>query len=344
MLFLKTNIKLGQRLIRSDLVNNVKIVCTGSYAPNKIVTNFDLSKLVDTSDEWISSRTGIKERRISEGEDTSAIASKAALRAIKAANINTMDIDLIIVATTSPDSFTPSTACLVQAEIGADNATCFDIAAACSGFIYALNTAVQFIKSGSVKTALIIGAEVLSKIIDWSDRSTCVLFGDGAGAAILAACDKNSVLSVYTGSEGKKSEFLNCPAVTVKNPFIKESIKTSNFISMNGKEIFRFATKVIPKGIEEVLKKSQYSLDDVKYIIPHQANMRIIEYVAKKLGIDCKKFYINLDKYGNTSAASIPIALDEMVKADLLSSGDKIILVGFGGGLTFGSALIEWLN
>lgn len=325
-------------------MNNVRLIGTGSYAPSKVVTNFDLSEIVDTSDEWISTRTGIRERRISSGEDTSLLASKAALNAIKASNINPLDIDLIIVATTSPDSFTPSTACLVQANIGADNATCFDIGAACSGFIYALNTAVQFIKSGSSKTALVIGAEVLSKILDWSDRSTCVLFGDGAGAAILEASDENSILSIYTGSEGKKAEFLRCPAVSVNNPFTKGAIRAVSNVSMNGKEIFRFATKVIPKGIEEVLKNSQYTFEDIKYIIPHQANMRIIEFVAKKLGIDCNKFYMNLDKYGNTSAASIPLALDEMVRRGLLNRGDKIILVGFGGGLTYGSVLIEWLS
>lgn len=325
-------------------MNNVKLIGTGSYAPSKIVTNDDLSEIVDTSDEWISTRTGIKERRISTGEDTSQLASKAAMNAIKDSNINPLDIDLIIVATTSPDSFTPSTACLVQANIGADNATCFDLGAACSGFIFALNTAAQFIKSGSSKTALIIGAEVLSKILDWSDRTTCVLFGDGAGAAVLQAGDENSILSLYTGSEGKKAEFLRCPAVRVNNPFSEAEVSEKSVVSMNGKEIFRFATKIIPKGIEEVLKDSKYTLEDIKYIVPHQANLRIIEFAAKKLGIETDRFYMNLQEYGNTSAASIPIALDEMAKKGLLKKGDKIILVGFGGGLTFGSVLIEWFS
>lgn len=324
-------------------MNNVKIAGTGSYAPRNIVTNDDLSKLVDTSDEWIASRTGIKERRITEGEDTSDLAAKAALEAIKSSSISPLDIELIIVATTSPDSFTPSTACLVQAQIGADNAACFDIAAACSGFIYALNTAAQFIRCGTYKTALIIGAEVLSKILDWEDRSTCVLFGDGAGAAILQASDENGILSVHIGSDGKKAEFLKCSAIEVKNPFSDNKAASKSTVSMNGREVFKFASRVIPKGIGDVLEDTSYTLEDIKYIIPHQANMRIIEAAAKKLNVDINKFYINLDKYGNTSAATIPIALDEMVKKGLLRKGDKIIFVGFGGGLTFGSALINWL-
>lgn len=323
-------------------MNNVKIIGVGSYAPERVVTNFELSEIVDTSDEWISSRTGIKERRITEGENTSSLAAKAALGAIKDAKIDPLELDLIILATTSPDSFTPSTACLVQAIIGADNATCFDIGAACSGFIYGLNVATQFIKTGAAKTVLVIGAEVLSKILDWEDRSTCVLFGDGAGAAILKRSETNGILSIFTGSDGKGAEFLECPAVSVKNPFVSENHEKTEVISMNGKEVFRFAVKAMPTGIEEVLKDSPYTIDDIKYIVPHQANMRIIEHVAKKLNIDSSKFFINLDRYGNTSAATIPIALDEMSKAGLLESGDKIIIIGFGGGLTFGSALIEW--
>jgi 3-oxoacyl-[acyl-carrier-protein] synthase-3 len=326
-------------------VNNVKIIGTGSYAPDRIVTNSDLSEIVDTNDQWISSRTGIKERRISTGEDTSDISTKAALNAIKAANINPLDIDLIVLGTASPDKFIPSTACIVQANIGAENATCFDIGAACTGFIYALNIGTQFIKTGQCKTALVIGAEVLSKIMDWSDRSTCVLFGDGAGAAILQSSNEdNGVLSIYTGSDGRNAaEFLCCPAVPVKSPFSKAAEKQPNVVTMNGKDIFRFATRIMPKCIEEVLKNQNYNIGDIKYIVPHQANMRIIDHVAKKLDIDSNKFYINLDKYGNTSAASIPLALDEMAKAGLLNKGDKIILVGFGGGLTFGAVLVEWM-
>ncbi|AJA50001.1 3-oxoacyl-[acyl-carrier-protein] synthase 3 [Clostridium pasteurianum DSM 525 = ATCC 6013] len=325
-------------------MNNVKIIGTGSYAPDRIIKNIDLSKIVDTNDEWISTRTGIKERRITEGENTSFLSTKAALQAIKNADIDPLDIDLIVVGTASPDSFIPSTACLVQAEIGAENATCFDISAACTGFVYALNIGTQFIKTGQCKTALVIGAEVLSKIVDWSDRSTCVLFGDGAGAAILQKSEDNGILSIYTGSDGRNAaKLLGCSAVPVNNPFINTINEQNSLVTMSGKDIFRFGTKIVPKCIEEVLKNQDCKVQDIKYIVPHQANMRIIDSAAKRLDIDSNKFYINLDKYGNTSAASIPIALDEMNKDGLLKKGDKIILVGFGGGLTFGSALIEWM-
>ncbi|MDD3223171.1 MAG: ketoacyl-ACP synthase III [Clostridium sp.] len=323
-------------------MNNVKIIGMGSYTPSNVIDNFKLSEIVDTSDEWISTRTGIKERRITTGEDTSSLSAKASLKAIEDAGIDPLDIDMIILATTSPDSFTPSTACLVQGIIGAKNATCFDIGAACSGFIYGLNIGTQFVKTGSAKTVLVIGAEVLSKILDWEDRTTCVLFGDGAGAAIIQASNENSIVSIFTGSNGEKARFLTCPAVEVKNPFTEDKEKLKQVISMNGKEIFRFATTVMPKAIDKVLNDAKCTIEDIKYIIPHQANLRIIDFVAKKLKIDEKKFYVNLDKYGNTSAASIPIALDEMDKKGLLNNGDKIVLVGFGGGLTFGSILIEW--
>lgn len=325
-------------------MNNVKIIGTGSYTPSSIIDNFKLSEIVDTSDEWISTRTGIKERRIAEGEDTSSLAAKAALKAIEDAGVDPLDIDMIILATTSPDFFTPSTACLVQSIIGAKNATCFDVAAACSGFIYGLDVGTQFVKTGSTKTVLVIGAEVLSKILDWEDRTTCVLFGDGAGAAVIQAAKENSILSIFTGSNGEKGKFLTCPAVEVKNPFIDDKEKLKQVLSMNGKEVFRFATTVMPKAIDKVLKDANCNIEDIKYIVPHQANLRIIDFVAKKLKIDENKFYTNLDKYGNTSAASIPIALDEMNKKGLLNNGDKIVLVGFGGGLTFGSILIEWHN
>jgi 3-oxoacyl-[acyl-carrier-protein] synthase-3 len=325
-------------------VNNVKIVATGSYAPERSVKNSELSLIVDTSDEWISSRSGIKERRISTGENTSELATKAALKALKNGNIDPLDIDLIILATTSPDTFTPSTACLVQAAIGAENATCFDVSAACSGFIFALNTASKFVMTGSSKTALVIGAEVLSKILNWEDRSTCVLFGDGAGAAIIQKSEENGIISCYTGSDGTKAKAIYCPATGVVNPYVEgKKERVNSFVSMQGKEVFKFAAKIIPKSVEEVLKDTKYTIEDIKYIVPHQANIRIIEAAAKRLEIGMDKFFINLDKYGNTSAATIPLALDEMVKDGLLEKGDKIIIVGFGGGLTYGAILIEWL-
>ncbi|MCY6372111.1 beta-ketoacyl-ACP synthase III [Clostridium ganghwense] len=320
----------------------VKIIGTGSYAPSNVVTNDDIAQFVDTSDKWISDRTGIKERRISKDEDTSVLSTKAAKLALENANVNPKDIDLIILATATPDYFIPSTACIIQEELGAVNATCFDISAACTGFIYGVNIATQFIKTGQSKTALVIGAEVLSKIVDWDDRNTCILFGDGAGAAILQRSDEKGIISVYTGSDGSGGEHLECPAVPLNNKFSGEEKSNDNIVSMNGREIFKFATKIMPKCIDEVLKNTEYNLEDIKYIVPHQANTRIIEYVAKKLNIDLNKFYMNLDRYGNTSGGSIPIALDEMVQKGLLNKGDKIILVGFGGGLTFGAELIEW--
>lgn len=320
----------------------VEIIGTGSYVPDKIVTNDELALIVETNDEWISSRTGIKKRRIVENENTSDLAYKAALKAIENSNVLVEDIDLIIVATTSPDCFTPSTACIVQGKLGAINAVCFDMTAACTGFIYALNTAAQFIKSGQSKKALVIGAEVLSKIVNWEDRNTCVLFGDGAGAAILTESNKKGIDIVKLGSDGSKAELLKCEAAELKNPYSSENPTYKNKIEMDGKEIFKFAGKIIPCVVNEILDKASLSIEDIKYIVPHQANYRIIEYACKKLKVDMDKFYVNLHKYGNTSAASIAIALDEMNNERLLSKGDKIILVGFGGGLTFGGILINW--
>ncbi|MBU3144482.1 beta-ketoacyl-ACP synthase III [Clostridium sp. CF012] len=323
-------------------MNEVQIIGTGSYAPLNIMTNQQMAELVDTSDEWIVSMTGIKQRHISQGENTSDLATKAALEALKDANVNACDIDLIILASTSPDQFLPATACIVQGNIGAVNAMAFDISAACTGFIFALNIAVQFLKTGNRKRALIIGAEVLSKIVDWTDRNTCVLFGDGAGAAVIEAGSTPGIISVNSTSEGEKGEFLTCPTVDVKNTFTKGNEDFKATLSMDGKEIFRFAVRVIESSIDKILKENNCTLGDIKYVVCHQANSRIIDFVVKRLKSDKDKFYVNLDMYGNTSAASIPIALDEMNKKNLLKSGDKIILVGFGGGLTYGASLIEW--
>jgi 3-oxoacyl-[acyl-carrier-protein] synthase-3 len=326
----------------SNFMNEVKIIGTGSYAPLNIVTNDDLSKIIETSDEWIYSRTGIRERKISITENTSDLSTMAAIRALENANIKAEEIDLIIVGTLTPDNFIPSTACMVQANIGAINATCFDISAACTGFIYGLSIATQFIKTGQSKTALVIGAETLSKVMNWEDRTTCVLFGDGAGAAILKISEDKGIISLYTGSDGSKADVLKCEANQLINPYTAVANTHSNFVTMDGREIFKFAVKVIEKSIEEVLKNTEYSLEDIKYIVPHQANQRIIEYCAKKLNVNGEKFYMNLDTYGNTSAASIPIAFDELVSKNLLNEGDKVIFVGFGGGLTWGAALISY--
>ncbi|MBU3101406.1 MULTISPECIES: beta-ketoacyl-ACP synthase III [Clostridium] len=323
-------------------MNEVQIIGTGSYAPLNIMTNHELSKIVDTSDEWIVSMTGIKQRHISTGENTSDLATKAATEALVDANIKAEDIDLIIVASTSPDQFVPATACIVQGNIGAVNAMAFDISAACTGFIFALNIAMQFLKTGQRKRALIIGADVLSKIVDWTDRNTCILFGDGAGAAVLEAGSVRGIISVNSASEGQKGKFLTCPTVDVKNTYTKGNENFKATISMDGKEIFKFAVKTIASSISRILNENNYTLDDIKYVVCHQANFRIIEFVVRKLKADKDKFFVNLDKYGNTSAASIAIAMDEMNKENLLTAGDKIILVGFGGGLTYGASLIEW--
>lgn len=323
-------------------MKSVEIIGTGSYVPERIVTNDELSNIVETSDEWIATRTGIRERRISLGENTSDLAAKAALAALKNAKLDAKDIELIIVATTSPDSYVPSTACIVQELIGAANAVCFDISAACTGFIFALNTAMQYIKTGEYKNAVVIGAEVLSKIMNWEDRNTCVLFGDGAGAAVLRAGEEG-IIKTYMASDGVKGrEFLHCFAAQIKNPFINNSADMDDKITMSGKEVFKFAVRVMASSIENVLEASQNSIDDIDYIVPHQANIRIIEFVAKKLKIDMNKFFINLSKYGNTSGASIPLALDEMNKEGILKKGNKVIFVGFGGGLTWGSVLVKW--
>ena len=323
-------------------MKEVKLIGIGSFVPEKIVTNDDLSKIVDTNDEWITSRTGIKERRISEGDNTSDLGSKAAIKALENAGLSAMDIDLIIVATSTPDALTPSTAVFIQNKIGAFNAACFDISAACSGFIYALNIASQFIKTGQSKNALVIGAEVLSKIIDWTDRSNCVLFGDGAGAVVLSGSEEKGLSSIFCGADGRKAEFLGINCVPVKNLFVTPEKIDDIKLFMDGAEVFKFASAVVQEAVNKVLEDANLTLDDIKYIVPHQANYRIIKFAAKKIGVSEEKFYLNLQKYGNTSAASIPIALDEMIREKAVKKGDKMILVAFGAGFTWSVALIEW--
>ncbi|ADY57306.1 3-oxoacyl-(acyl-carrier-protein) synthase III [Syntrophobotulus glycolicus DSM 8271] len=323
-------------------MHNVEIRGTGSYIPDRVVHNDELSQIVDTSDQWIRERTGIRERRISTGENTSELAVKAARKALADAEVKAEEIGLIIVATVTPDKFFPSTACIVQRELSAGKAMSFDISAACSGFIYALDVAAGLIKTGACENALVIGAEVLSKIIDWKDRNTCVLFADGAGAAVLGRGEKG-IRSSFTGADGTGGDFLGCDAVPVKNAFIPDhGGQTPSYLTMNGKEVFKFAVRIMVECIRQVLNKEGCSLEEVKYIVPHQANNRIVEATAKKLGIGKDKFYMNLDKCGNTSGASIPLALDEIAGRGLLSKGDQLILVGFGAGLTYGAQLIEW--
>lgn len=323
-------------------MKEVVINSIGAYAPSRVVTNEDLSAIVETSNEWIIDRTGISERRISTGEDTSSIATKAAKVAIERSEVKKEDLELIIVATITPDMCTPSVACMVQKKLGATKATAFDINAACSGFIYALQIAESMMKIHSFKNALVIGAETLSKIVDWNDRGTCVLFGDGGGAAVLTESNTKGIINTYSRADGSKYESLVAGAFDVENPFAVDVIKRNTKVQMKGGEVFKFATGAIVDAVKNVLLNTDCSLEDVKYIVPHQANLRIIDYAAKKLSVDKEKFYINLDRFGNTSSASIPIVLNEMYEKGILEAKDKIILVGFGGGLTFGAALIEW--
>lgn len=320
------------------------ITGTGRYLPDNIMTNDDIARLVDTSDEWISSRTGIRERRISTGETTSDLAYKAAQNALIRSKIEAKDLELIICATISPDSFMPSVACIVQDKLGACNAAAFDLTAACTGLIYAMAVASSFIENGIYKNILVIGAETLSKALDWTDRSTCVLFGDGAGALVLTASEqKEGIMSVTLASDGSKQDYLSLAAIPLSNPFVtkvENSFQPS--ITMKGQEVFKFAVRSFTDLIKKVLAKAELTDQDIKYIVAHQANERIIEQAARSLKMPLEKFYINLNKYGNTSAATIGIALDEMVQNELLQPGDQIILIGFGGGMTSGAILVRW--
>ena len=324
-------------------MKGVKIVGFGHYCPENIVTNKDLENLVDTTDEWIIKRTGIKERRISNGEGTVELAYKAALAALKNSNLSSEDIDLIIVSTISPDRMMPSTACSVQGLLGCNNAAAFDLSAACSGFVYSLITASSLLRATDKKRALVIGAETLSKMIDWSDRSTCVLFGDGAGVAIIEASDdEDGIISTCFAADGKQGETsLVSGELELNTPFAKEAMSENRNMTMNGREVFRFAVTVLPSIVNELLEKANESIENIKYIVPHQANSRIISE-ASRLKIEENKFYVNVDKYGNTSGASVPIALSELFEKGLIKRGDKIILAAFGGGLTWAGALIKF--
>lgn len=322
-------------------MSKIKIKSYGAYAPSKVVTNDDLSKLVDTSDEWIRQRTGIERRHISEGEDTSDLAIKACKKALERANLKGEDIDLIIVATLTPDMCTPSVSCIVQKEIKAKGAMAFDINAACSGFMFSMQTAYALMESNGFKRALVVGVELLSKIVDWEDRSTCVLFGDGAGAVVLEETQEERIAYFKSFSKGEKGDVLKCGSFDVENPFVKEKRVKNKKVKMEGSSVFKFAVVSMVKTIKELLAKANLQIDDIDYIVPHQANKRIVYAAIDKLKADENKFYFNMAEYGNTSSASIPIALNEMYEKGLLKEGQKIILVSFGGGLTVGSCLVE---
>ncbi len=322
-----------------------RIIGTGSYLPSGVLSNKDLENMVDTSDEWIVERTGISERRIaSEDEAASDLAFYAAADALRNGGVRPSDIDFIIVATVTPDMLFPSTACLVQNRIGARGAFAFDLSAACSGFIYALSVADQYIRSGMYRTGLVIGSDVFSKLTDWTDRNTCVLFGDGAGAVILKADDgARGIISSHLYSDGTSWDMLYVPGGGSRIPPGVDMInKRLQFIKMRGNETFRVAVNTMCVSITETLKSNGLAADDIKLFIPHQANLRIIQAIARKLNVPMDRFMINLDRYGNTSAASIPIALDEAVKEGRIDDGDHVLLEAFGGGLTWGAVLIKW--
>ena len=323
-------------------MENAKIIGFGLYTPKNLVENERLQEFLETSDEWIRSRTGIERRYISLDENTSDLAVEASKKALNQAGLSAEEIDLIIVATVTPDNFTPSTACIVQDKLGAKNAWAFDINAACTGFIYALKLGRSLIRSGEANNALIIGAETLSKALNWEDRGSCVLFGDGAGATVLTSTEEDcGIKCVNVKSDGSKGDSLVIQGLPLNSPFKDGREVSKNYINMNGREIFKFATKVMEESIVEILEKENIKIEDISAIIPHQANLRIIDYVVKRLGIPREKFVTNLQNYGNTSGASIPIALCESINEGNLKKGDNIIMVGFGGGLTWGAALIK---
>ena len=326
---------------------SVGIIGTGSYLPEKVLTNNDLEKMVETSNEWILKRTGISERRIlSEDLPSYSMGIEAAKKALEDAKLQAEDIDLIILATESPDYMTPSSACFVQGAIGATNATAFDLNAACTGFIYGMVVAQQFIANGIYKRAMVIGCEGLSKVTDWKDRNTCVLFGDGAGAVIISEVDEGyGILNSYLGSDG--SSGMN---ITIPNLYVTDDEREKrqngklNSVWMNGTEVFKFAVKAMSSATLHVLDDLNMTVDDLKYVFPHQANTRIIEGAIKKLGVTDEKLHYIIQKYGNISSASIPVALDEANKEGKLEKGDNIVLVGFGGGLTWGSIALKWFK
>ena len=326
-------------------LRTVSIVGTGSYMPEKRLTNEDLMRMVDTSDEWITTRTGIKERRIA-GKDelTSDMASKAALKALEQAEVSPADVDLLLVATATPDMLFPATACFVQKKIGAKNAACLDISAACAGFLFGIEIAQQFITSHTHNTVLVIGAEKLTSITNWTDRNTCVLFGDGAGAAVLQHRGRShGVISTHIGSDGNFTDILFMPGGGSRCPITAENAHLNlNTIHMTGKEVYKQAVTAMLNAAKKALDQAGLSIEDIACVIPHQANVRIIEAIADRLGISRDKMFVNLDRYGNTSAAAVAIALDEANRSGRIKPGDYILMVVFGGGLTWASTILEW--
>lgn len=319
-----------------------RIAGTGSYLPEKVLTNDDLSKIVETSDEWIASRTGIRQRHVAaEGETTGDLAFHAAVRALEAAGVQASELDLIVLGTTTPDIIFPSTACLVQHRLGANGCPAFDVNAACSGFIYALAVADKFIQSGTVKTALVIGAETLTRMLDWTDRSTCVLFGDGAGAVVLKAGSEAGILSTHLHADGGKKELLYNP-VGVSVGFKPEEHNAGVKVMMTGNDVFKHAVKALDAVVEETLEANGLDRSQIDWLIPHQANLRIIELTARRLEMPMERVIVTVDKHGNTSSGSVPLALDEAVRSGRVQRGQLVLLEAFGGGFTWGSALLRY--
>lgn len=335
------------RIIR-PAAREIRTVClagTGSYLPERVLTNAELEKMVDTTNEWIVSRTGMKERHIAaEDEASSDMAAVAALRALEDAKLPPEAVQAIIVATSTPDMAFPSTACITQEKIGAKSAFCMDVSAACSGFLFALDTARQYIASGDIDSALVIGAEKMSCIVDWQDRATCVLFGDAAGAVVLqAAKGHHGILSAVLGSDGSLANLLRVPAGGSRMPASEKTVRERlHTIKMEGKEVFKYAVTNMAAAATRALEECGLTIDDVNLIVPHQANQRIIHAIGQRVGASLDKFYINVDRYGNTSAASIGVALDEASRGGRLRKGDVVLLVGFGGGFAWGATVLEW--
>ena len=322
-----------------------RIIGTGSYLPEKVVSNFDLEKMVDTSNDWIVSRTGIENRRMASAtESSSFMASEAAKAALVNAGLNASQIDMILVATVTPDMAFPSTGCLVQEKLGAVNAAAMDVEAGCSGFLYLLTIARGFIEAGLYKNILAIGVETLSRITDYTDRNTCVLFGDGAGACVISASKgEEGILSTHLGADGTGSEYLYMPAGGSLKPATAETILArEHYIKMAGSDVFKFAVRIMGKAALESVDLADLTLEEIDYLVPHQANIRIIEASAKRLKLPMEKVKVNLDKLGNMSAASIPVALDEALRSGEIKKGDNVVLVGFGAGLTWGSAVVKF--
>ena len=320
------------------------IAGTGSYVPERIVTNHELEAMVDTSDHWIFTRTGMKERRIAAADEaTSDMGSLAALRALADAGLGPEDVDLILVATSTPDMPFPNTAALIQREIGARRAVCLDVNAACSGFLFALEVGRQFVATGAMETVLVIGAEKMSCVVDWQDRSTCVLFGDAAGAAVLRPGTEGGILGSVLGSAGELADLLTIPGGGSRNPATPETIaQRLHYIKMDGPEVFKHAVSNMTRAAQEVLERCGLTIQDIRYIVPHQANARIIRAIGQRLGLAEGQLYLNVEKYGNTSAASVILALDEASRAGLLREGDLLLLVVFGAGFTWGASVLEW--